>query len=144
MTDNVIKLKKVQYIWRCNCGCTTFELGEWGVITCASCEKENTTPEHEGWRESFPPAPYEAPKLDDKDTKITTMETSTSSLQRVINELQKELDTNGTEQLNQLIRIWNNGVVSVWGPDVEGKARTAWMRKRLNDAARVMFKKGKE
>lgn len=140
MSDNVVPMpKKEVYIWRCPCGCTSFVLNDTGVIECASCDKDVDVPEYNGWRAKRPEVPFNAPDITGEDTKVTTMATTEQSLRRVVSELIAEIEINDMKQLHAIVRIYNNGKVSAWGPVSEGRKRKSWLRRRMKEAQDILL-----
>jgi hypothetical protein len=117
-------------IWRCDCGCTTFQAHDSGFLECAHCSLM-----HEGiggkWRAFLPDVPSKVVEGEAGDFKVTQIGVSASALKRVTRQADPE-DTAA------LILLQKDGKVSTWGGDFDTLEQAEWFERRIADARSML------
>lgn len=124
--------KDSDYLWRCNCGCTSFSLLGDGTARCHNCDAEPSDVDGE-WRKPLPGPEIEAAELDPSDFRVTDMFTSEASLKRTI----EQASVNATAFV---VVAQSDGAISVWGEISEDPEHVAWCDRRLSDARKFLIK----
>lgn len=134
VADIVQFLPKVpdNVVWRCNCGCISFELRADGNAVCAQCLKPVTGMDG-SWREKLPELLKPVEPADAKDVTITDLNSSAAALRRVLGRADPE-------RTAMLIIIQQDGAVTSWGESIEGEARAEWFDRRVQTAKQMLTK----
>lgn len=120
-------------VWRCNCGCISFELRADGDAVCVHCE--HPVAGIDGvWREKLPEpvAPIEA--VGDHDLTVTDFNSSAPALRRALGRAD-------ADKTAMVIVIQQDGTVTTWGDTIEGEAQEAWFDRRVETAKTMLTKR---
>lgn len=125
-----------ELVWRCSCGCISFELRADGGAVCVQCEAEVVGADG-SWRRKLPDPVMPVEPLGDAGVTITDLNSSAAALRRIISRI--DADTTAL-----VIVIQQDGTVSTWGESIEGEAQSAWFDRRLDTAKQMMVKEGRD
>lgn len=119
-------------VWRCNCGCISFELRANGDAVCVQCQQPVTGADG-SWRDNLPTPELPVEPVDGKDVTITDLNSSSAALRRT-------LDRANSETTAILIVIKQDGAVTVWGESIGGDAQSEWFDRRIQTAKEMLTK----
>ena len=121
---------KVEYLWVCSCGCSTFELLDTGHARCAACAV--CAPEEQGgWY-----APEDASEwVGDAPVRDVQGNGSVEFARRRVAQLAQEPDVVAT------IVVRSDGTVHSWS-SAETAAQFSWLRRQLVAAYRSIRRMG--
>lgn len=125
-----------ELVWRCSCGCISFELRADGDAICVQCETAVTGADG-SWRAKLPEPVTPVEPLGDGDVTITDLNSSGAALRRIINRID-------ADKTALVIVIQQDGTVSTWGESIEGEAQSAWFDRRLDTVKQMMVKEGRD
>ncbi len=129
MADNVVNLDearedRVSY-WRCDCGCYTFWLRDDAEVECAHCG--DVSPGSGSW--NVPRGPTNDPAADGRtQIELGHPDDALESLLRFVR----------AESTAAVVVCLDNGNVRAWGHEFDTRARRGWLRRRLEDARRLL------
>ena len=120
-------------VWRCNCGCISFELRANGDAVCVQCQ--HTVIGADGaWREKLPDVVRPVDPVGDDDVTITDLNSSAAALRR-------SLGKANADETAVLIIIQQDGAVTTWGSAIEDQAQSEWFDRRVETAKQMLTKK---
>ena len=116
---------KLEQIWVCLCGCSTFELLASGTTRCAACSV--VSPDNGGWYTPPTKTQYTGPEPFEDVQGNGEVEFSRRRMSR------RAMDPNTC----CVVVILRDGAVSTWA-DFETLEQCNWLKKRLLDGAEVI------
>lgn len=119
-------------VWRCNCGCISFELRADGDAICCQCETPVVGLDGE-WREKLPMPPVQPEPLDDMDVTITDLVSSGAALRRTLGKANEDSTA-------LVIVIQQDGGITTWGKDLDGQHELDWFDRRIATAKQMLTK----
>jgi hypothetical protein len=118
-------------IWRCNCGCISFELRGNGDAVCLQCGV-SVTGDVGDWRSQLPAAPDRPKEVEIDTVKVTDLNSSAAALRRVLGKAD-------ADRTAAVILLHHDGGVTTWGV-LETEEQADWFDRRIATAKAMLVK----
>lgn len=126
-------------IYKCRCGCQSFELRSDGTTECCHCGSISTNADasvDEGWFKLKPPVPTEA-KVPEKEPMKVTRIGNTGAALRLVTAEANDGDT------AYVVVVNNDGHTYVWkGKEYDDSQSVSWLDETLAGARRLILPEG--
>lgn len=123
-------------VWRCSCGCISFELRANGDAVCVQCEHPIMGADGT-WREKLPAPVLPFDPVADTDVTITDLNSSGAALRRVLGKASPDTTA-------MVILLQQDGAVTTWGEGIGGDAQAEWFDRRIQTAKQMLMNSGRE
>lgn len=127
------RIDEDRVIWRCNCGCISFELRGDGGAACVQCGSLVDGADGD-WRAQLPDVPVTPKEMDTDSVKVTDLNGSPQALARALSKA-------NVDETSAVLILQNDGAVTVWGA-IETDEQSEWFDRRVAVAKDMLTKKG--